>query len=362
MSVASRRGFHALDALRGVAALSIVLFHGAFLYGLTPPPEGQVAVDLFFVMSGFIIAYRYDDQLAAGLTLASFLRRRLVRLYPLFVLGMALGAVPVLAALVLPGSAPSHGSLFPSLPLALAMLPASSGGQVDYLYPLNAPAWTLALELLVNAAYAATFPFWTRRRIIGCVVVAFLGLCLVDLRYGTLDVGFFWSHGIGGLARILFGFAAGVLIFRAYRVRAFRSRLPWWGCLLLAALVFAVPPPVARPLWELGLVALAAPTIVAAAAAAQTPTWAHRACSLAGLSSYVVYSIHFPLIGLFMRAETVLHIDGGVASFGKAAAFGVLLFGGAAAAHVFYDRPVRRWLNRAAPSPESGRLGPATKS
>ncbi len=349
---ADGRGFHALDALRGIAALSIVLFHAGFLFGLRPPAEGQVAVDLFFAVSGFIIAFRYDARFAAGLTAGAFLRRRLVRLYPLILLGSLLGAVPALVALALGQASALHRHLLAALPLAAAMLPAPAmAGEPAYFYPLDPPAWTLALEILVNAAYAATFSFWTRTRLLVLLAGAAGGLGLVAWREGTLDVGFFWSQHWGGLARILFGFTAGVLLFRFHAERPFSARrwsglLPWWSPLLLAAGLFALPPPLARGAWEFGLILLVVPTIVALAVARDAPNWARRACTAAGVASYVVYAIHFPLVGLFLRGETLMHLDAGRASPGRAAAFAVLLATGSLAAYFGFDRPVRGWLAR----------------
>ena len=95
---AAERTFHTLDALRGIAAMAVVLFHCSYFYGLPQPVEGQIAVDLFFVMSGFIIAYRYDARFAAGLGTLAFAKQRLIRLYPLFILGSLIGALPALIA------------------------------------------------------------------------------------------------------------------------------------------------------------------------------------------------------------------------------------------------------------------------
>ena len=108
------RTFHTLDALRGVAAAAVLLFHAAFMYAIAPPAEGQLAVDLFFVMSGFIIAYRYDRDFARGMAVSAFVRLRLVRLYPLFFLGLVLGAVPPLAAFVTGAPNPMGGAMVSS--------------------------------------------------------------------------------------------------------------------------------------------------------------------------------------------------------------------------------------------------------
>ena len=356
-AVLAKRTFHTLDALRGVAALAVVLFHCSYFYGLPQPVEGQLAVDLFFVMSGFIIAYRCDKRFAAGLGVLAFARQRLIRLYPLFILGSLIGVLPALIAVVAgDGSAMTRGFV-ESFPLASLMLPSHLAAPgTDFVYPLNAPAWTLALEVAINIAYAGSYRFWTIRRLIACVGVGFAALCLTAYHYGTLDVGWMWSHYLGGFARILYGFAAGVLIFRVFERHPFRATLPWWSLLLIFGVLAFLPPPITRAWWDLGLVALVMPAIVTAGVAAEPPKRLHAACALAGIYSYVVYSLHFVLIGIFLRLQDRLHFDKEAESVGKALVFTAFVATAAVAAHVLYDRPIRRRLTRSVVAHDSARL------
>ena len=64
----SRPHFLTLDAMRGVAAITVVLFHGARLAGVQTMPHGYLAVDMFFALSGFVISRAYDRRLAADWT------------------------------------------------------------------------------------------------------------------------------------------------------------------------------------------------------------------------------------------------------------------------------------------------------
>src|SRR5205085_12699808 len=91
--LADRRVFHTLDGLRGIAALAIVLRHCDGFFGADVLPGSYLAVDLFFVLSGFVIAFAYEDRLASGLSAWRFAWVRVVRLYPLYVLGIALGGL-----------------------------------------------------------------------------------------------------------------------------------------------------------------------------------------------------------------------------------------------------------------------------
>ena len=360
------RTFHTLDALRGVAALVVLLFHGAFFFGLAPPAEGYLAVDVFFVMSGFIIAYRYDDDLRRGLRVRDFLVLRLIRLYPLFLLGAVLGLVPALAAVASHHADHVHEGLVASFPLALLMLPSTwAWPDLSVAYPLNYVSWSLALEIVVNVAYAASHRVWSVRNLAVLVAAAFACLCIAAFAYGSLNIGYEWANAPGGLPRIVFGFGLGVLIFR---LRAGRPalRVRWWILVaFVPALLFVDPlrlaPAAFRPAWDMLVVALAVPTIVVAAIANEPPKAAQGACALAGVFSYVLYSLHAPFIGLFLRGEERLHLDLDTISPLRSLAFATSLAVVCVLAYLAWDKPIRRRLaarrgGRTASAARPGRL------
>ncbi len=346
--LARLRTFHSLDALRGLAAAIVLLFHASFVYSITMPPEGYLAVDLFFVMSGFIISHRYDRDFADGMGVRAFLAVRLVRLYPLFLLGTLLGLLPSLATLALQGPTRLHEAMLSALPPALLMLPSRALlPDLKVLYPLNLVSWSLAMEMLVNFAYAALFRRLTITVLAAAATAGFVGLCACAACWGTLQAGFEWPHAAGGLARILFGFAAGVLIRRLAARGLALPPIPWPVPLIAALVLFCTPPLVGGLAWELAGGTGVVPLIVAAAVAGEPPRALHGACALAGVASYVVYSLHVPLIGLLLRAQTRLHIDPTRQGAGSALAFTAMLALACLAAHHLYDKPVRRRLSRA---------------
>ena len=346
--LARLRTFHTLDALRGVAALVVLLFHAAFFFGLAPPAEGYLAVDLFFVMSGFIIAYRYDDDLRRGLRVRDFVVLRLIRLYPLFLLGAILGLVPALAAVAAGHADHMHEGLVASFPLAVLMLPSTwVWPDLSVAYPLNYVSWSLALEIVVNVAYAASHRVWSVRNLVAVVAAAFVCLCVAAFAYGSLNIGYEWANAPGGLPRIVFGFGLGVLIFRLRAGRPAAPRARWWILVMLVpAILFLDPlrvaPAAFRPVWDMLVVALAVPLIVIAAIANEPPKAAQGACALAGVFSYVLYSLHAPFVGLFLRAEERLHLDLDTISPLRSLAFATGLVVVCGLAHVAWDRPIRR--------------------
>ena len=88
-----------LDGLRGVAALMVIWYHIFEGYAfasdtmITTFNHGYLAVDFFFILSGFVIGYAYDDRWDKSLTMKDFFRRRLIRLHPMVIMGAVLGAI-----------------------------------------------------------------------------------------------------------------------------------------------------------------------------------------------------------------------------------------------------------------------------
>jgi peptidoglycan/LPS O-acetylase OafA/YrhL len=79
--------FATLDGLRGVAAIAVTSLHFRFELGKFLLPHSYLAVDFFFVLSGFVLAYAYEDRLSEGMKPIQFLRLRVIRLYPLYLIG-----------------------------------------------------------------------------------------------------------------------------------------------------------------------------------------------------------------------------------------------------------------------------------
>ena len=86
-----------VNGLRGVAALMVILYHIFEGFATSPTDQrfnhGYLAVDFFFVLSGFVIGYAYDDRWKAGFKTKGFFKRRLIRLHPMIVLGFVLGFI-----------------------------------------------------------------------------------------------------------------------------------------------------------------------------------------------------------------------------------------------------------------------------
>ena len=338
--------FVVLDAMRGIAALLIAMRHVEPFFGAIPFGESFLAVDLFFLLSGTVICHAYEGRLRQGLSVPRFMWIRAVRIYPLYLLGSAVGVLNV----VLRGDV-GPLELAGRVGLGLLLLPDLVG---DSLFSLNGPAWSLFLEVWVNLAYALAVRHLTTRRLLlllGCTAPV-LAACVATSAEGSLDLGWTRDTILVGVPRVAFSFFAGVLIHRihtAYAAPAVlrSSVLPWILLLVVAAVLVAAPPPSIRPAYDLVACCVLFPVLVYAALPARPPAAATRLFGLAGRLSYPVYALHVPvavLVGRVVAAATARPAE----AFAPALGFVFLpLF---CALCLLLDRrfdgPLRRWLLR----------------
>ncbi|MEI3531278.1 MAG: acyltransferase [Bacteroidaceae bacterium] len=380
--LASKPRYAILDGLRGVAALVVILFHGFESYipffGTQHINHGYLAVDFFFVLSGFVIGYAYDDRWDRMSTW-SFFKRRLIRLHPMVVAGTLFGACLFFFGesdyfSLIGGTEP--WKFFLCIVLGLLMIPAGTGldirgwGETN---SLNGPNWSLTFEYIGNILYA----FVLRRLptvVLGmlCVASAFLTM---NLALGWDVFGFFaqpkydviggWSitpdQMYVGFSRLLYPFLCGLLISRLlpkFITKENPSGSPlgirggfWWASLLLVVL-FAVPQIggkscVADGLYQVFAIVVMFPVIVLIGAGSKTTDKrSAKWCETLGNLSYPLYITHFPLMYMQM-AWVSSHKDSPVWHH-VVLNLGILLvaIGIAWAFLKLYDEPVRAWLKK----------------
>lgn len=300
--------YDGLNALRGVAAIAVALIHCEGIFGFNPAPVGYLAVDLFFLMSGFVIANAYDRKLRHGLGTVGFMRIRLIRFYPIYLVGLALGVVRVAGLEAFSEPAFGIGGPIWAFVLALLFLPApttefSGGG----LYPMNNPAWSLAIELVINALYAALFPFMRDWTLALCAVAGAVLLIFAATLYGSTGYGAEWHTVWVGYARGLFSFPAGVLLYRHRRAIRLRFVSAMLAPLLLAG-ALAVDPGARRAAYDLIFIFVLSPLIVIIAVRKPGATW-RPLCDYLGRTSYPLYAIHFPAFILANAGAALLGVS-----------------------------------------------------
>jgi peptidoglycan/LPS O-acetylase OafA/YrhL len=292
--VMEKQRFIGLDGLRGVCALTVVLLHSELLFNTGVFfCHGYLAVDMFFLLSGFVIAASYEARLAAGLTAWRFLVARARRLAPVFWAGTLLC---IAATLVRSHYEPmmAHLALFSAM--GLLLIPYLAPG--IFAYPINPVGWTLLWELVVNFCYAR----WLRdlrTPKLAALIVVFLSFAT----YVSFHDDRGWSFGmtggdlwLGGL-RALPEFLLGVLLYRGHQAGLF-ARAPAMTPILplMGWLVIAVLPQGLSPLADLAIVTLACPLLIVALARAEGnfPRW----FTPLGAISYPLYASHLALVRL----------------------------------------------------------------
>lgn len=349
VNVPQGRIFHTLDALRGIAAIGVLVFHMGGAFTPIAAPGGYLAVDLFFMMSGVVLANAYEPRFAAGMGMLDFMRARLIRLYPLYFVGTLLGLGVTLASL--------HGrnsqnwdpaSLAQAVALATVFLPNFSGRPVDTLFPLNIPCWSLFFELLVNFLYVVFWPLLRSPRLLVVAVMTGAVVGWASAHGGNLDQGSTGSSFAIGLARTVFGFCVGVVIARHLPVH--RRQNDFAVVLIVAVVGIAIagrPPPEFRALWDAVCVLVAFPLIVYYGGLIDPGPKLRAIATFLGGTSYAVYLLHSPLASILNSATRFLKAGSGAPYLG----FAVLAFllTGCWLIDRYFDMPVRRQLSRIIP-------------
>jgi peptidoglycan/LPS O-acetylase OafA/YrhL len=332
--MAQKRLFPSLNALRGIAALAVVVGHSWPFFGQQLAPGFYLAVDLFFALSGFVVSHAYGDMLAQG-RVREFALTRLIRFYPLYLVGLAVGLIlaVTLAAVESPSSL-SPIVILVVLILALSFVPSPLGGDI---FPLNVPSWSLFYELVVNIAYAVAFPFLSVRAVVGVAGASGLGLALMLLATGDAAQGATLGTAPMGLFRAIFSFSVGVLIYRWRAIGIALSPLSLAG---IVAITFLAPVPISLRMWfDLACIFVVFPAVLLSAVASDGGR-KYRAFEFLGDASYALYAIHYPVIWLVRGVAEKLQVP--MAPTGVSLV--ILLIVGSYALDRRYDRPARRAL------------------
>ena len=277
--------FLALDAMRGVAAYIVVVHHAFGPAGpANPLRSGYLAVDFFFVLSGFVMSQAYDERFRHRLTFRKFASARVRRLAPTMWIGILLGAAAFYSTSHDLGTA---WTLAFFAALFMPLLGANLG-----IYPLNGVQWSLFFELAANAIHGTVLWRLGARLLAFVAVLSFALLALGSYSQGSVAVGDTTGTFLLGFPRVAFGYIAGILLHRFHsrlRLPSMRADLP---ALTLVVLIAAVS---WKNSWGTEVLAVAAmPAIVVAGSFATTSM--PRLCDYLGRLSFPVYAIHLPIL------------------------------------------------------------------
>ncbi|MDR3450723.1 MAG: acyltransferase [Alphaproteobacteria bacterium] len=290
--------FDTLDAVRGIAALLIVLRHTPGYFGALSFPESYLGVDIFFLLSGIVIASSYERKLLSSLSFRQFALIRIARLYPCYFLGCVLGLIVFL----------SHGGSGGVAEMALfafLMLPnfANLRGGDPNPYPLDHPAWSLFSELVVNFIYAEIVKFLSERTIFAllCATAAVLCAGIYASPEHTLDIGWKLQDLPMGIVRSAYSFFFGIWLYRKFAARrrpAAAGRFaPVYLVFLIsaiAAILTAAPAAPLRPYFDAVCVLFVFPALIYACLFVNPRGILQTASRFLGGISYPVYVLHQP--------------------------------------------------------------------
>lgn len=374
--LASKPRYEILDGLRGVAAVLVVAYHlfETYYEGSADQPinHGYLAVDFFFVLSGFVIGYAYDDRWGK-MTTWGFFKRRLIRLHPMVIFGTLFGAVMFYfgscSTFPLINETPWYMVVLVML-WCFTMIPLPNGMDIrgwGETNPLNGPAWSLQWEYLANILYALVICRFSKLLLGICVAifaVFTIFLCLNIDVFGVLSERSYAAYTvIGGwsttpdqlqigFTRLLYPFFCGLLISRMGKL--IKVRGGFWWCSLFIVILLGMPwlglgiegdSRWTNGLYEAFCILVCFPIIVAIGAGSSVKGGKSEAINkFLGDISYPIYITHYPLIYMQMSwaeshkdAPLGMHVFVAVSIFFLAIAL-------AYAALKLYDLPVREWL------------------
>lgn len=344
--------FVLLDGLRGLGALLVLAGHTIVAWGPVWPASGAIVVDAFFALSGFVLAFSYEPRFRTGMGAGEFMLHRVVRLFPLYLLGTLLVYLTLLSFTFGDPDGPVRADHYTlQLLPQLVMLPSPPQlGALD-VYSLNTPAYTLFCELVVNLVYVLVFRWLSTRVLVGVVVVAGLALAATILVFGRIDMGSDWATWWGGLVRASFGFFAGVLGYRLVGSPRTAQRPRHWFAvplLLMLPLICFIPASAAwRPFVDIALAwGLLLPMLLICQSI-RPPDRFTGFFAVGGQISFAIYILHQPVREIIERLQWRSTIVSDLAPW---SGLGIMLVIVAVAcvAERFYDRPVRRaivvWL------------------
>lgn len=365
--------YELLDGLRGVAALLVLIYHihEGFAFSeatngdgsglITTLNHGHIAVDFFFILSGFVISYAYDDRWKK-MSLGNFFKRRLIRLHPMLIMGAIIGTISFLIG----GCQQWNGTITPigwvitALLLTMCMIPAIPGVAYEVrgngeMFPLNGPGWSLFFEYIGNILYA----LFIRRLSTKALAAVTVGLGVIHTWFFVWNISGYDSVGVGwtideinfwgGLVRMLFPFSIGMLLARTFKPRQIKGA--FWICSALLLVSFAVPyiSPIGNlsmnSLYEVICIALIFPFIVwLGACGYSSDRYTSNINKFLGDLSYPLYIVHYPIMYLFYAwlIEKRAYTWGETWEIAS-----VVILSSIALAYIclkFYDEPIRKWL------------------
>ncbi len=355
--------YQILDGLRGVASVLVVAFHIFEVHATSPLNQiinhGYLAVDFFFLLSGFVIGYAYDNRWSS-MRIKDFFKIRLIRLQPMVVMGMVIGAICFYFqdSAIWPAihSVPVWQMLLIML-IGFTLIPVPPSMDIrgwQEMHPLNGPGWSLFFEYVANILYAIGIRKFSKTALFILVVIAACALVYIAVTSADGDLIGGWSITTDqlqiGFTRVMYPFFAGLLLSRTVKLTHIKNAFLW--CSFLLFIVLAMPRVGGgEHKWMNGLyeslsIIFIFPIIIFLGASGEIKEKrAESVCKFLGNISYPIYITHYPLIYIYTG-----WVNNHKPSPLQALPFALLTFiFSFLIAYVclkWYDKPVRKWLKK----------------
>lgn len=360
----SKKHLLILDALRGIAALMVLMMHTFEVYcegdyHKMLVNHGYLAVDFFFMLSGYVMAHAYDDRWDT-MSVMDFAKRRLIRLQPLIVLGMTIGALLFFF---------QESSLFPKVAdtsvsqvvllmlIGYTLLPVPPSMDIRgwaEMHPLNGAAWSLFFEYIANVLHVLVLRKLSNWALFALVLLAAGALFNVAVYGKAGDLIGGWSTEPEqlkvGFTRLLFPYMAGMLLRRVLPPSSGKNTFVIAGLLLVLALgaprVGGYDQVWLNGLYEVVVLVAVFPIILYLGAMGTVRnSLTQKLCIFLGDISYPLYITHFPIIYTYSAWVTNYKVPiEEVMPVSVAVMLTTILV--AYASLRWYDMPVRKWLTR----------------
>lgn len=360
----SKKHLLILNALRGIAALMVLIMHTFEVYcegdyHKMLVNHGYLAVDFFFMLSGYVMAHAYDDRWDT-MSVMDFAKRRLIRLQPLIVLGMTIGALLFFF---------QESSLFPKVAetsvsqvvllmlIGYTLLPVPPSMDIRgwaEMHPLNGAAWSLFFEYIANVLHVLVLRKLSNWALFALVLLAAGALFNVAVYGKAGDLIGGWSTEPEqlkvGFTRLLFPYMAGMLLRRVLPPSSGKNTFVIAGLLLVLALgaprVGGYDQVWLNGLYEVVVLVAVFPIILYLGAMGTVRnSLTQKLCTFLGDISYPLYITHFPIIYTYSAWVTNYKVPiEEVMPVSVAVMLTTILV--AYASLRWYDMPVRKWLTR----------------
>lgn len=339
-----------LDGIRGVAAILVVIRHTSMFWDFSFF-RSYLAVDLFFLLSGFVIAHAYDYKLKnRTLSFFQFARRRLIRLYPVFFLSVLM-CVPVLyfeigtPALLAQHVQPNFQGILLVISTAV-FFPVGVLGN-GLLFPLNGVYWSLFYELIANFVYALARPLLGSKMLFLIILIGVLGLAFEVNRPSGFDVGFYRDkHSmLAGFLRAISGIFIGLFLYRNQKNlgRYFDFPFaPWFAVAIISVILMSPSFSGLNKFIDFFAILVIFPMAIIAAAQGKSSRFNFVLLAL-GSASYPIYVFHAPISSLLLNSYRDFITEWAPLSGVLFVAVLVVL---SCWLEKVYDVPVRGWLNK----------------